>query len=188
MPLLDENEDKALESAQEAIDAFPDRFADAHRRGMGKKLGLAERKPDDEALIQDLLTLMMQEKADFTLTFRHLTDLAFRESGAVRDVGEVYEFPDAFAPWTHRWRERIATDSQGPFERMRSMRSVNPAYIPRNHLVEEAIDAAVGQQDFEPFHKLVDVLARPYEYDAERVHYATPPRPDQVVSQTFCGT
>lgn len=188
VPLLDEDKDKALESAQEAIDAFPDLFADAHRQGMSKKLGLAERKTDDETLIQDLLTLMMQEKADFTLTFRRLTDLACPESQAVRDLGEVHEIPDAFAPWMHRWRERIATDSQDTFERKRSMHSANPAYIPRNHLVEEVIDAAVSQQDFEPFHKLVDVLARPYEYDAERVHYATPPRPDQVVSQTFCGT
>jgi len=84
-------------------------------------------------------------------------------------------FTGAFAPWLHRWRERIATDSQNPLERMRRMHSVNPAYIPRNHLVEEVIDAAVNQQNFEPLHKLVDVLARPYEYNAECVHYATPP-------------
>ena len=63
----------------------------------------------------------------------------------------------------------MAPDPLDSFERKRSMQSVNPAYIPRNHLVEEVIDAAVSQQDFEPFHKLVDVLARPYEYDAERV-------------------
>jgi uncharacterized protein YdiU (UPF0061 family) len=88
----------------------------------------------------------------------------------------------------HRWRERIATDSRDARERQTSMRSINPAYIPRNHLVEEVIVAAVTQRDFAPFHKLMGVLARPYEYDADHRHYVMPPRPDQVVSQTFCGT
>ena len=188
LPILDEDKDKALESAQEAIGAFPNLFADAYRKGMGKKLGLTECRAEDEALVQDLHTLMMQEKADFTLTFRRLSDLACPQSRSVHDVGEVYEISNAFAPWMHRWRERIATDSRDARERQTSMRSVNPAYIPRNHLVEEVIDAAVTQQDFAPFHKLMGVLARPYEYDADRTQYVTPPRPDQVVSQTFCGT
>ena len=68
------------------------------------------------------------------------------------------------------------------------MYAVNPVYIPRNHLVEEAIDAAVNQQDFEPFHTLVDVLAQPFEFNDTRARFATPPRPEQVVRQTFCGT
>ena len=95
---------------------------------------------------------------------------------------------DHLLEFARQRRERIAVDSRDALERKRVMRSVNPAYIPRNHLVAEVIDAALSRQDFEPFHKLVDVLARPYEYDPERDHYARRPRPDQLVRQTFCGT
>lgn len=68
------------------------------------------------------------------------------------------------------------------------MLSLNPAYIARNHLVGEAIEAATMRQDFAPFHSLIDRLARPFDYDPREARYATPPRPDQVVRQTFCGT
>ena len=68
------------------------------------------------------------------------------------------------------------------------MYAVNPAHIPRNHLLEEAIDAASRQEDFEPFHTLVDILAQPFEFDSANARYAIPPRPEQIVRQTFCGT
>lgn len=68
------------------------------------------------------------------------------------------------------------------------MYAANPAFIARNHLVEEAIDAAVKQQDFEPFNSLVDLLAKPFEFDHSKARLAMPPRPEQIVKQTFCGT
>jgi len=188
LPLLHDDQDKAAVSAQEAIDAFPDLFRDAHLQGMFNKLGLSGRTPDDEPLIQDLLTLMTKEKTDFTLTFRRLTELANAEEKSAASVSDLFEIPDAFAPWIGRWQERIAADPEDTIERRACMYSVNPAYIPRNHLIEEAIDAAVTLQDFAPFHNLVDVLAQPYDYNPEHIRYATPPRPNQIVRQTFCGT
>lgn len=188
LPLLDDDQDTAAASAQVAIDAFPDLFRDAHLQGMFNKLGLSGRTPEDEPLIQDLLTLMTKEKTDFTLTFRRLTELANAEGKSAPSVRDLFEIPEAFAPWIGRWQERIAADPKDTIERRACMYSVNPAYIPRNHLVEEAIDAAVTLQDFAPFHNLVDVLARPYDYNPEHIHYAAPPRPDQIVRQTFCGT
>ncbi len=92
------------------------------------------------------------------------------------------------ALWLDRWRQRLLSEPAANGVRQAGMYAVNPAFIARNHLVEEAIEAATSQQDFGPFHTLVDVLAQPFEFDTTRTRFATPPRPDQVVRQTFCGT
>ena len=201
LPLLDSDAQRALSIAQEAIDVFPARFEAAYRQGMNNKLGLAQGVGDDDTLVEDLLRLMTETRADFTLTFRRLADLAHPEGAAGKDVGDLYRLPEAFEPWLGRWRLRLqagadsggtaAGSATGPGElikRQASMYAVNPAYIPRNHLVEEAIVAAENQQDFGPFHALVDRLSQPFDYDAAQARAATPPRPEQVVRQTFCGT
>jgi len=188
LPLLDGDEEKARASGQAAIDAFPDLYMAAYQNGMRKKLGLTHSGADDAVFMQDLLTLMQEEKTDFTLTFRRLSDLADPEQASGGDVSSVFELPDTFAPWLDRWRKRFASESRDASEQQKGMYAVNPAYIARNHLVEEAIDAAVNQQDFKPFHTLVDILAQPFEFNDAQARYAVPPRPEQVVKQTFCGT
>ena len=188
LPLLDGDQEKALASGQAAIDAFPDLYMSAYQNGMRKKLGFAQNGADDAVILQDLLTLMQEEKTDFTLTFRRLSELADPEIVAGGGVSSVFEFPESFGPWLDRWRKRLAGDSSNAGGPQIGMYAVNPAYIARNHLVEEAIGAAVNQQDFEPFHTLVDVLAQPFEFNDARARYAIPPRPEQVVRQTFCGT
>jgi uncharacterized protein YdiU (UPF0061 family) len=94
----------------------------------------------------------------------------------------------AFDEWAARWRERIAEEGGDASDRQAAMRTANSAFIPRNHLVEEAISAAVNNGDFLPFEALLEVLARPYEDQPNFGRYAEPPRPEQVVRQTFCGT
>jgi uncharacterized protein YdiU (UPF0061 family) len=188
LPLLDDDPDKALASGQAAIDVFPDLFQAAYQKGMYKKLGLTGNETDDVALIQDLLSLMQQEKTDFTLTFRRLADLADPQNMSNDGVASVFELPDAFTPWLGRWQQRLLNEPSGNSACQAGMYAVNPACIARNHLVEEAIEAATNRQDFDPFHTLVDVLAKPFDFDRTRTHFATPPSPDQVVRQTFCGT
>lgn len=188
LPLLHDDQEKARASGQAAIDAFPDLYMAAYKNGMLKKLGFTKNGSDDEVHIQDLLTLMQEEKTDFTLTFRRLSDLTDPEKASGAGVGSIFELPESFAPWLDRWQKRLASESLAASERQAGMYAVNPAYIPRNHLVEEAIDAAVDQQDFGPFHTLVDILAQPFEFNDAQARYAKPPRPDQVVRQTFCGT
>ncbi len=188
LPLLDDDPEKARASGQAAIDAFPDLYLLAYHNGMGKKLGLTQSGADDTVLFQDLAKLMQEEKTDFTLTFRRLSDLADPDKTSAAGVGSVFELPETFAPWLDRWRTRLGSESQDASGRQTSMYAVNPAYIARNHLVEEAIDAAVNQQDFKPFHTLVDVLAQPFEFNHAQTRYAIPPKPGQVVRQTFCGT
>lgn len=188
LPLLDDEPEKAVASGQAAIDVFPDIFQKVYRNGMCKKLGFSSSQKDDVAIIQDLMKLMQEEAADYTLTFRYLSDLAGDGSGSRGSVSSVFELPGAFTPWLERWQKRLADEPQQAGERQAGMYSCNPALIPRNHLVEEAIDAAAIEDDFEPFHNLVDVLAQPFEFKDSLARFAIPPRPEQVVKQTFCGT
>ena len=188
LPLLDDDPEKALASGQAAIDAFPDLFQGAYQQRMRNKLGLGGKVDGDDVLIQDLLALMQQEKTDFTLSFRRLSDLVDPENVSGAGIDSIFEFPESFTPWLERWRKRLASESQDTAARQAGMYAVNPVYIPRNHLVEEAIDAATNQKDFAPFNKLVDILARPFEFNQAEARYAIPPKPEQVVAQTFCGT
>ena len=188
LPLLDVDPDKALAAGQAAIDAFPGLYQTAFTDIMLKKLGLSEKADGDVELIQDLLQLMQAEKADFTLAFRFLSDLVSPETASGGGIGALFGPPGSFAPWLERWRQRIDRESLHGAKRQRSMYAVNPVFIPRNHLVEEAISAAEKHGDFGPFNRLVDILADSFAYEPGKAAYAAPPRPEQVVRQTFCGT
>lgn len=188
LPLLHDEQDEAVAIAQTAVDRFPELFVQAHTEGMAAKLGLAEITGDDTALVEDLFQLMADHQLDFTLTFRRLADLADESSPGQATVKELFEIPDALLPWLARWRERQQRESNEPTDRQSRMYAANPAFIPRNHRVQEAIAAASDDGDFQPFHALHAALAMPYQYDPSLARYATPPRPEQEVRQTFCGT
>ena len=188
LPMLDDDPERALASGQAAIDAFPGLFQAAYQSRMREKLGILTPKPGDLDLIQGLLDLMQAEHTDFTLTFRHLADLVDPQSASGGGVSALMEFPESFDHWLGRWRQRIDEESLDSPARQAAMYAANPVYIPRNHLVEEAIVAAETHQDFGPFDTLVDLLARPFEYHPDQSRFATPPLPGQVVRQTFCGT
>jgi uncharacterized protein YdiU (UPF0061 family) len=188
LPVMHADETQALTLAQDSLDAFPGLFQAAYRSGMGRKLGLSDSDEDDDPLGAGLLELMAQEQSDFTLAFRRLADLAQPEDASGADVADLFEFPPLFNPWLERWRQRIERDSQSPLERQANMYRANPAFIPRNHLVAAAIDAAVEKNDFTPFNRLVDLLEQPRKYTPGLADFARPPRPEEVVSKTFCGT
>jgi uncharacterized protein YdiU (UPF0061 family) len=182
LPLLAEDADVALKEANEALDIFSDRFQTAYAAGLCGKIGLFDPRPEDFALAQDLLERMARNQADFTLTFRGLCDSANVATRA------LFADPNAFDEWAQRWHQRLAEDGKDANERKARMRAVNPAFIARNHLVEEVIAAAVDHGDFAPFETLLTVLSRPYDDQPAFRRYADPPRPDQIVRQTFCGT
>jgi uncharacterized protein YdiU (UPF0061 family) len=188
LPFLGDDEDEMLASGQAAIDAFPDLYQNAYEQAMSKKLGLTQKMPGDVELIMDLLDLMQEENTDFTLTFRRLSDLVAEQTASGGGIGSIFKLGDAFSLWIQRWQQRLDSDSLDAIDRQSAMYAVNPVYIPRNHLVEEVIQAAEKQQDFEPFHRLIDILAVPFEFDQTITRHALPPRPEQVVTQTFCGT
>lgn len=192
LPLIDDDEQTAINYAQEAIDSYPERFEQAYLTGMRSKLGLVEAHDDDTALIADLLDAMANHKADFTLTFRRLCELsAIRTDDNIEHdnhVRELFDDPSAFDQWVMAWRQRLTREASEDSQRKSAMRCVNPAFIPRNHQVEAVIQAAVKDEDFVPFEKLVSVLANPYNTQPENQKYTIPPQADEIVRNTFCGT
>jgi uncharacterized protein YdiU (UPF0061 family) len=178
----------ALTEAQAIIDAFPQHYEQSYKRGLSRKLGLSTGEPDDDALARDLLQCMHEHGLDMTLTFRHLTDLASPAVDAASTVAALFAAPPALQPWLERYRARLQRDPRQPQARAADMAATNPALIPRNHLVEAAIRDAEDEADFARFHALVDTLAEPYRYNDTLAAFARPPRPEERVLQTFCGT
>jgi uncharacterized protein YdiU (UPF0061 family) len=187
LPLFAPEQEASVAWAQSALEGFARHYQEALTSGMRRKLGLFTAQNDDLALGQRLFDLMAASGADFTLTFRELSDSEARDEIRTRLRGRFAD-PHAFDDWYAAWQARASLEPHAPAERQALMRSTNPAFIPRNHLVEEVIAAAVNESDFAPFEKLVEVLARPYDDQPEHARYAEPPRPEQIVRQTFCGT
>jgi uncharacterized protein YdiU (UPF0061 family) len=187
LPLFSDQQDKAIEDAQAALGGFADAFTAAYQGGLRAKLGLFSERDGDQALAQDLLDAMANNQADFTLTFRRLSEAAQDpvEDAAVR---ELFVDPAAYDEWATRWRQRFSQEPQDAAARRTAMRAVNPAFIPRNHRIEAVIEAAAGRDDFAPFEELLTVLSKPYEDQPANADYANPPEPDQRVLRTFCGT
>lgn len=172
-----------VSEAQEVIDGFPDLFRDAYGQGMANKLGLGAFRDDDWPLVEDLLERMYETRSDYTLTFVRLSRTAEE-----RDASDgLLELPDEFGGWVERWRTRVESEGRTPESARREMRRANPVVIPRNHLVQEAIDDAVTRGDFQAFHRLVDALASPYDVPMS-MEMVRPPRPEEEVQATFCGT
>jgi uncharacterized protein YdiU (UPF0061 family) len=187
LPLFSDEQDKAIEQAQLVLGDFAEKFTGAYQAGLRGKIGLFTARDGDEALVQDLLDAMAKNQADFTLTFRRLSETA-GDSGGDAEVRPLFADPAAFDEWVVRWRQRIGDEPQNPAARQAAMRSVNPAFIPRNHRIEAVIEAAVNRDDYAPFEELLAVLSKPYEDQPIFAAYAEPPEPHQRVLQTFCGT
>ena len=187
VPLLDKDEAKAIRLAENEVSGFAPVYQSAYSVEMNKKLGFVSSSKDSELLIQSLLDLMHKEKSDFTLTFRSLAEQLTPEK-PVRGVDSFYTLPGSFSPWLAQWRKQLGTVDRDLSEIQRVLLANNPVYIPRNHLVEEAIQAAVKHKNFAPFHKMVACLEKPFDYNAENPRAGQAPRPDEVVHNTFCGT
>jgi serine/tyrosine/threonine adenylyltransferase len=187
LPLLAADEDEAVRMATERLEKFSTTFATEHARVLRAKLGLGSEEEDDPALAADLLARMASSGVDYTILFRRLCASA-KDPSEDGQIASLFAEPGSFHDWAQAWRRRLAKEGLSPDARATAMKLANPAFIPRNHRVAQAIDAAVRHEDFEPFETLVRVLGRPYEDQPEFVHLADPPRPDERVLQTFCGT
>jgi uncharacterized protein YdiU (UPF0061 family) len=187
LPLLADDQDKAVEIAQETLGEFSPRFEAAYFGGLRRKIGLLGEQDGDTALVNDLLKLMADNAADFTLTFRRLGDAA-ADPSADSTVRALFADPAAFDSWASRWRWRLGEEGREPVAIGAAMQTVNPAYIPRNHLVEAALNAAAERDDLGPFEQLLEVLSRPFDEREEFARYTLPAEPEERVLQTFCGT
>jgi uncharacterized protein YdiU (UPF0061 family) len=187
LPLLNPILERAVELANEALSAFWPRFEQHWLSGMRLKLGLFAAEDEDAQLVRGLLEAMHRQQADFTLTFRKLCDAA---GGQQFDAGvrALFANAGAYDDWATMWRSRLARESLPASVLAESMRRANPAFIPRNHRLEQAIQAAVEHEDFTLFADLLQVLSRPYEDQQAFEAYATAAPASERVLQTFCGT
>ncbi len=185
LPLLDPDADRAVAIASAAINGFSGAFEAHSVAGLRAKLGLNTEEDGDRDLIRTLLDTMQQNKADFTLTFRALADAAEIADAGPRDL---FADPAAFDGWMLSWRARLARETQTPAARAEAMRRVNPAFIPRNHKVEQALAAATEHGDFQPFRDMLAILSRPYDDQPDRAGYAVPAPPSEQLFRTYCGT
>jgi len=183
IPLVDPDKDRAIELLTEAIESVPSLYEAYWLAGMRSKLGLSTEDPHDLDLVNDLLWVMKDGQADFTLVFRRLAQAVRGNSDPVR---YLFEQSGAFDVWARRWRKRLKQDGVAAETRAQAMDRINPIYIPRNHKVEEALSTAVDREDMKPFSDLLAVLSRPFDEVAGNETYAEPvPDPSY---KTFCGT
>ncbi|PKR76761.1 YdiU family protein [Halalkalibacillus sediminis] len=179
LSLFDEDQDKAVEIAQDALGEYPSLFGEYWMDGMRKKLGIFDEKKQDKELIETLLDLMEEYKADYTNTFLALTFDRLEDS----PLHGKKEFSD----WYKKWQERLEGQKQSKDESKQLMKSNNPAVIPRNHRVEEALSAA-ERGDLDVMNQLLDVLRDPYAHTSTQAEYSKPPEPSSEPYRTFCGT
>ncbi|HEY3707615.1 MAG TPA: YdiU family protein [Terracidiphilus sp.] len=179
------SQEAALASATEALQGFAPQFEAAQLALLRRKLGLFTAGDGDLALAQNLLERMAANEADFTLTLRRLCDAAAGDDARVR---ALFAAPAAFDAWAVQWRARLDSEHVAAGERAAAMRAVNPVYIPRNHMVETALNAAVMREDLGPFEELLGAVSRPYEERAGLERFVVPARPEERVLATFCGT
>jgi uncharacterized protein YdiU (UPF0061 family) len=190
LPLLVEEaggEEAALAIANEALSTFAPQYEAAHLAGMRRKMGLFTEQDGDKELAQDLLERMAASRADFTLTFRRLGDAA-EDAKNDEAVRLLFVLPSAYDAWAVQWRERLRLEPEESKVRAGAMRAVNPVFIPRNHMVEGALKAAIEERNFQPFEMLLGVVTNPFEDREDFEPYAKPALPDQRVERTYCGT
>ena len=179
LPLLDDEIENAADTIEEVINGFGALYKDKWLSMMRAKLGLFGARAEDESLITDLLGWMQRVGADYTNTFQHLTE-------EKPPQGEPYN-DRAFKEWYTHWQAQLAKNTKPLKSSLSLMRANNPAVIPRNHKVEQVLDAAANG-DLKPLKDLLTALQEPYENRSDLESYQSPPEPGDRVYQTFCGT
>ena len=179
LPLMDGDKEETIAMAEDLLNSFEQIYKSKWLSMMGSKLGLSRVDNKDEKLIADLLEWMHQNSADFTNTFRDLSKGKLPEE-------KLYK-SENFKNWRARWQDRIEKEEHDLETSFALMKSVNPAVIPRNHKVEEALQAG-EEANFKPFHDLLNAVEKPYMDGDHLLPYQAPPEPGEKVLQTFCGT
>jgi serine/tyrosine/threonine adenylyltransferase len=180
LPLLHENQEEAVTLAQDKLSDFAHLFETNWLEGMRAKLGLFNEEEQDKSLIKDLLDLMRKHGADYTNTFRTLTLEKPEET--------ILQGKIEFTQWLDRWKARLGRQEESKEASIQLMRNSNPAVIPRNHRVEEALEAAEENGDYSVMERLLNVLANPYAHTPEQEEYCMLPANSTQPYRTFCGT
>ena len=179
IPLIDKDKVKAIQIATETINNFVEVYKKNSLKMMHNKLGLFGEEKKDKSLINDLLSWMQKNKADYTNTFCVLMNKNIQKD-------KIYK-NESFLDWKQKWQNRLKLNNNSPKESLKLMRSANPLVIPRNHKVEEVLEAA-NNDDLSPMKNLLKVLEKPYENQEGISEYQSPAPPSDQKYQTFCGT
>lgn len=180
IPILDDEEEAAVETAQEILSRYGSYFQTHWVNGMRDKLGFLSEESQDRALMDDLLDIMKKQESDYTNTFRALTLDRPEELPMYHSV--------AFSSWYDQWKKRLERQEQPLHLAFETMKKANPAIIPRNHRVEEALEAVIQEDDYSVMHQLMEQLKNPYAYSDAQEEYAQPPEPSDQPYRTYCGT
>lgn len=182
VPLLSDNEEKAIASARGVLEQFSEKFRTSFYDKMQKKLGTEMEGEPGEKLVDTTLELLAAESVDFTRFFRFLTQIAGGEDVEEKLAGEFYN-RELAREWLRTWKE--LTNGNPNYG---SMAKVNPIVIPRNHRIEEVIQAATSNGDLSPFHLLLERITKPFDECDVEIDYEAAPSAEEIVSRTFCGT
>ncbi len=185
LPLFGKDTEKNISHATEILENFPDIYTQYWLAGMRKKLGLYTMREDDLSLANDLLASMEGQQVDYTLLFRQLSDVLNDDE---QPTCNLFKDASDFRQWIIQWKERINHEPQSISDCVQSMNQVNPLYIPRNHKVEEALEAAVNEADYSKFELLVTTLNNPFERQDGKEAYSQPAPDNFGPYKTFCGT
>ena len=186
LTLIDKDTEKAKAKAQKVINNFPNKMGKAVMNIMCKKIGLDSTKTNCQETLTKLLKIMLDNKSDYTLTFLYLGDIIKGKGDNL--FKQQFLKHNQISNWLKEWKELIKDENLAKKAIALSMEGSNPAFIPRNHLVERAIEAAVESNDFSEMKTLLTILSKPYEEQSKYGEYIKPPKPNEVVLQTFCGT
>ena len=187
LPLIDENQTNAVKQAEKSLDSFVPLFTAHWTKVMGGKLGIESPIESDKLLIENLLELMQSGYSDYTLTFRKFSKILMSNDN--KDWLTLFQHPEnpKLLIWLKQWENRLKSMPITKEQIAKNMNSINPYFIPRNHIIELCISEAVGG-DLSRFYKLAQAIKTPYSEEPEFDDFSKPPENHEIVRQTFCGT
>jgi len=180
LDVIHEDREIAVKLAENIVNSFPEIYTYHYMNIMRSKLGIFDDNKDDDTLIAELLTIMKDNKLDFTNTFVNLT-LNVQDDKFTSPI-------KAFDLWLHKWRARLLTQSESLAESSELMKKTNPRVIPRNHQVEHALKSATEKRDYDPLNNLIDILSKPFDYTTRSIGYTLAPEANDEGYKTYCGT
>ena len=186
IPLLDNNFETAKKKAINCLEIYPKYFEECWLDEMRKKLGFKKKIKDDHILINDFFKIMQKNNMDFTLSFRNLSKITSSKINSFFE--KELKASKETKNWFEKWNKRLETEDSSRLIISKKMLKINPIYIPRNHLVESVIHQAMQENNFSKMRELLELVREPFKEKKSKNSYGLPPKPDEVITNTFCGT
>jgi Uncharacterized conserved protein len=185
--IIDSDKEQATAKAREVLETYWQTFEEHFHFGLCQKIGL-EHNEENLSLAFQLLDFMSETKADFTNTFRNLPKLITAPKAFNAETDNKLKLSDKFSDWSAKWTAKIAGEVKSVDEALGNMNKINPLFIPRNHQIQRVIDFAIEAEDYEPLEQIFSAVTNPFGENPQLKHLSEPPKPEEEIKQTFCGT